>query len=196
MNSTTLEAVKEKALSMVSARRRAHVLGCAVAAKALAERYGYAPELAYLSGLLHDITKEFDRDGQLKLCKQYGIIPSPVEEREWKLLHAKTGAAVAADVFGAPADVVQAIRYHTTGRSGMTLPEKILYLADYIEETRNFPGVEHVREVAFFDIDRALLRGFELTIREILDRGGLISVDTVDAYNDLQMAPLHLPNAD
>ena len=100
------------------------------------------------------------------------------------MLHGKTAAAIARNEYGAPEDVCAAIACHTTGKAGMQILDKILYLADYIEETRDFPGVDKARELAAADIDRALLYCYDQTLTELITRGKLIHSDTVGAYND------------
>lgn len=179
------EKKRKKILSRLSGYRCEHTLGCERAAIQLAERYGGDAEKAAFAALLHDITKHLSREEQLNLCEKYDIIPCSVEKREPKMLHGKTAAAIARNEFDAPRDVCDAIACHTTGRAHMTLLDKILYLADYIEETRDFPGVDKARELAAVSMDRALLYCYDQTLRDLLQRGKLIHSDTVGAYNDL-----------
>ena len=98
-----------------------------------------------------------------------------------KLLHAKTGAALARDLFGVSDAVFSAIRWHTTGKPDMNLLEKIIYLADYIEPGRDFPGVEKLRELAHEDLDRAMLLGLQMSVEEIRSYGAEPYHDTLDA---------------
>ena len=153
--------------------------------KGILSRLKGDPEKAAVAGILHDITKHLSPQEQLNLCEKYGIIPCTVEKSEPKMLHGKTAAAIARTEYGMPEDVCEAIACHTTGRHGMTLLDKILYLADYIEETRDFPGVEKARELAKVDIDRALLYCYDQTLIELVTRGKLIHSDTIAAYNDM-----------
>lgn len=101
------------------------------------------------------------------------------------MLHGKTAAAIACHEYGAPSDVVNAIAYHTTGRANMTLLDKILYLADYIEETRDFDGVEPARALAQKDLDQAMLYCLDSSLAELIERDKLIHGDTISARNDL-----------
>ena len=96
---------------------------------------------------------------QLALCRQYGIRLDELEQRALKLLHAKTGAAIARDLFGVDDEIYSAIYWHTTGHANMTLLEKIMYLADYIEPTRNFPGVNELRAACNESLDKGLRMG-------------------------------------
>ena len=120
---------------------------------------------------------------QLQLCKKYGIIPDDVEATEGKLLHSKTGAAIAKYEFGCDDQVYGAICWHTTGRPGMTLLEKVIYMADYIEPTRDFEGVEELRRLAYDDLDRALQKGFEMSVEEMEVRGIVPHPNTLKALD-------------
>lgn len=179
------DEMRKGILSRLYGYRFEHTLGCERAAVYLAERYGGDVEKCAFAAVLHDMTKQLSKEEQLNLCEKYGIIPCNVEKNEPKMLHGKTAAAIALDEYGAPQDVADAIACHTTGKAGMSLIDKILYLADYIEDTRDFPGVQKARELADQDIDRALLYCFDQTLTELIGRGKLIHSDTIAAYNDL-----------
>lgn len=101
------------------------------------------------------------------------------------MLHGKTAAAIAKAEYHAPQIVVDAIACHTTGKAGMTLVDKIIYMADYIDETRDFDGVQTARELAAVDLDRALLYCYDRSLLELVMRGKLIHPDTMDARNEL-----------
>ena len=109
-----------------------------------------------------------------------------LEQRAVKLLHSKTGAAVARDLFGVDDEIYSAIWHHTTGRAHMTLLEKVIYLADYIEPTRDFPGVDHLRNVCYQDLDEGLLLGLEMTIQEMTAMGNPVHHATVEARDALR----------
>ena len=179
------EEMRKGILSRLKGYRYQHSLGVERAAVWLAGKYGGDPEKAAAAGILHDITKHLSPQEQLNLCEKYGIRPCTVEKSEPKMLHGKTAAAIARVEYGMPEDVCDAIACHTTGKHGMTILDKILYLADYIEETRDFPGVEKARELAKADIDRALLYCYDQTLTELVARGKLIHSDTIAAYNDM-----------
>lgn len=179
------DEMRKGILSRLRGYRFEHTLGCERAAIRLARQYGGDEEKSAFAALLHDMTKQLSKEEQLNLCMEYDIIPCNVEISEWKMLHGKTAAAIALGEYGAPQDVVDAIACHTTGKANMTLLDKILYLADYIEDTRDFPGVETARELARQDIDRALLYCFDQSLTDLVGRGKLIHSDTIAAYNDL-----------
>ncbi len=174
------------ALSYLKYQRIPHVLGTEQEAIRLAERYGADVEKARVAALLHDCTKKLNMEQQLELCGRYGISLDELEQKALKLLHAKTGAAVARDVFGVDADVYSAIWWHTTGHGNMTLLEKIIYLADYIEPSRDFPGVDKLRRVCYKDLDEGLLLGLEMTIQEMTDMGNPVHRATIEARDALK----------
>lgn len=160
-----------KAYDMLNERRIRHVAGCEAEAVKLAYRWGCDVELAREAAILHDITKKYDLTQQLNLCGDYGIILDDMERREVKLLHSKTGAYIAKDRFNVTDDVFDAIYWHTTGREDMSLLEKVIYLADYVEPNRDFDGVEPLREICYVDIDEALKLGLEMSIEDMRERG-------------------------
>lgn len=163
--------LRVRAYAMLEPKRVPHVAGCEAEAVRLAERWGADEDLAREAAILHDITKKEDLAGQLHLCEKYGIIADSDERADRKLLHAKTAAAIAGEEFGCCGDVCGAIEWHTTGRENMSLLEKIIYLADYIEPTRDFPGLAELRRLAYEDLDRALLMGFEMSLEDMKGRG-------------------------
>lgn len=181
----TPEALRPIALSYLKPKRMPHVLGTEQEAVCLAERYGADVTKARIAALLHDCTKKLDMDEQLALCRQYAIPLDELEQKALKLLHSKTGAAIARDVFAVDDEVYNAILYHTTGKPDMTLLEKIIYLADYIEPTRDFPGVETLRKTVYEDLDRGLLLGLTMTIDEMEEMGNPVHHMTRDARDYL-----------
>ena len=181
-----LSKLRPVALSYLKHKRIPHVLGTEQEAIRLAERYGADVEKARVGALLHDCTKKLDLPEQLALCERYGIPLDELERQTLKLLHAKTGAAIARDVFGVDKEIYNAILWHTTGRAGMTLLEKILYLADYIEPSRDFPGVDKLRTVCYKDLDAGLLMGLEMTIGEMNAMGNPVHHATIEARDALK----------
>ena len=151
--------------------RIAHVAGCETEAVRLALENGEDAELAAEAAILHDITKRLSFEEQLNLCEKYGIIEHHAEFRYPAILHAITGAAVARELFGVNDAVYGAIRWHTTGRPDMTGLEKIVYLADAIEPTRDYPGVEEIRKKAEKDLDAAVAAMLEQTLEHLRQTG-------------------------
>ncbi len=178
----TLEQLRPVALSYLKAKRVRHVLGVEEEARRLAEKYGADIQKARFAALLHDCTKRLEPEEHYALCEKYDIALDSVERSAPKLLHAKTGAAIARAVFGADDEVYCAILYHTTGRADMTMLEKVIYLADYIEPNRNFDGVDTLRAAVYEDIDKGLELGLRMSIEEIEERGGPVHHHTREAH--------------
>lgn len=186
LKNLTLSQLRPVALSYLKHKRIPHVLGTEQEAIRLAERYGADVEKARVAALLHDCTKKLDMPAQLALCEKYGIELDELERKALKLLHSKTGAAIARDVFGVDDEIYSAIWYHTTGHADMTKLEKIIYLADYIEPSRDFPGVDTLRKVCYEDLDKGLLLGLEMTIEEMTAMGNPVHRATVEARDWLK----------
>ncbi len=182
----SISQLRPVALSYLKHKRIPHVLGTEQEAIRLAERYGADVEKARIAALLHDCTKKLDMESQLALCDHYGIQLDELEQVSLKLLHSKTGAALARDVFGVDEEIYKAIWWHTTGHADMTLLEKIIYLADYIEPSRDFPGVDKLRSVCYKDLNEGLLLGLEMTIREMTDMGNPVHRATLEARDALK----------
>jgi len=182
----TLEDLRPIALSYLKAKRIPHVLGTEQTAKALAEKYGADVEKARFAALLHDSTKRLSMEEQLAMCEHYHIELDELEKKALKLLHAKTGAALARDVFGADDEIYNAILWHTTGKANMTLLEKVIYLADYIEPNRDFDGVEDLRKVVWEDLDKGLEMGLAMTVEEMEQMGNPVHHNTLQALEYLR----------
>ena len=180
-----LEELERVVISLLNPNRVAHVLGCRDTAVELARRWGANETDAARAGILHDITKAIDGPLQLTLCDAYGKILSDFSKRYPKTLHALTGSLVAQRIFGENEAVVSAIEHHTTGKADMNLLETIIYVADYMEPNRNFPGVEQLRQLAFTDIRAALKLGLEMTLENLISRELDISPETRDALDYL-----------
>ena len=181
----TPDELRPIAMSYLKPKRMPHVLGTEQEAVRLVRRYGGDETQARIAALLHDCTKKLDMAQQLALCERYGIMLDELEQKALKLLHSKTGAAIARDVFGVEDAVYDAILYHTTGKPDMTRLEKIIYLADYIEPTRDFPGVDELRKTVYEDMDKGLLMGLTMTIQEMEEMGNPVHHLTRDARDYL-----------
>ena len=174
--------LRSEVMPYLSSKRIAHVAGCESEAVLLAMQYGEDADSAAEAAILHDITKRLSFDEHLKLCEKYDIVCDKSELENEKLLHAITGAALARDLFGVSDEIYSAIRYHTTGKPDMTLLEKIIYLADYIEPTRDFDGVEALREAVYRDLDHGLSLAFEMSLAEVRSYDIEPHKNTVEAY--------------
>jgi len=178
-----METLEKVVIDLLKPSRVKHVLGCRDTAVKLAEHWGADVTDAARAGMLHDITKALYGPLQLTLCAGYGTILDDFSARNPKTLHALTGSLVAERIFGENEAVVSAIRHHTTGKADMTLLEKIIYVADYMEPNRDFPGVERLRELAFTDIDSALKLGLEMTLSHLREQGSEVSPESQEALD-------------
>lgn len=175
------EQLKAVSLSLHKQKRAAHAAGCCETAVRLAKRWGADPEAAARAGILHDVTKILDGPEQLLLCQKYAILIDSFDEQNHKLLHAMTGAAVAREIFGESDAVCEAIRWHTTGKANMTTLEQIIYLADLIEPTRTFPGVDALRAAAMEDLDSAMLLALERSVTFVQEGGSTLHPNSLYA---------------
>ena len=196
-----LDLLREKIFGAMSPKRFRHT----VAVEQMAERLCrlYCPDQIpnmRAAALLHDLTKELSGEEQIRLCQKYGLNVSDADRLSPKTFHARTAAAMISDVYSELANdtVVNAVRWHTTGRADMTLTEKLLYLADYIDHSRTFPNCVLLRrffwgaEPEKLDTDgrNALLRdtlilSFDMTIKDLLSEGAPIAEETFLARNAL-----------
>jgi len=179
------EPLKESVRSQMPAARWQHTLGVVETSIRLAARYGADPDKAELAAILHDCCKSWPVDRQAAVIREHAL-SEDVLQYDKELWHAIAGAWVAEKEYGVnDPEVLDAIRYHTTGRAGMTLLEKVVCLADYIEPGRDFPAVNNIRELAEHSLEKALVAGFDSTIHFLLDRGKKIYPLTVLTRNAL-----------
>ena len=176
-----MDQLEQVVISLLKPNRVAHVLGCRDTAVKLARRWGADENHAARAGILHDITKALDGPLQLTLCAEYGRILDDFSTKYPKTLHALTGSLVAERIFGENQAVVDAICSHTTGKAHMNLLEKIIYVADYMEPCRDFPGVDRLRQLAYSNIDGALKLGLEMTLEHLARQGNEVSSQSREA---------------
>lgn len=201
INQQALQALRRRVTANMSPKRARHTLAVESMAARLAVLYCPEKECVLrVAALLHDVTKEWSTEQQVAFLEQNGIDVTALDLAAPKTLHARTAALLIADQFLEYADpeIVSAVRYHTTGREDMTLCEQIVYLADYIDESRTFPDCVKLRS-AFWDADpasmseqergthllRVLVLSFDMTIAGLLADGAPISPDTFCARNSL-----------
>ena len=196
-----LDELREDVMQKMSLKRFRHT----VAVEAMTARLCalFCPEKTHLmraAALLHDITKELDSDAQISLCERYGLPVSDLDRISPKTFHARTAAAMIEREYADFADplIVSAVRWHTTGRADMTLTDQLLYLADYIDESRTFENCVILRRY-FWGADpegmtkearEALLRdtlilSFDMTVRDLLNEGRPVAEETMQARNAL-----------
>lgn len=182
-----IEQIQEKLQGKLTQKRFAHTIGVRYTSAALAMRYGVSVEDASLAGLLHDCAKCYTDEQLYKRCKKYGIKISKAEQDSRYLLHAKLGAYYAKERYGVDnEEILSAIRYHTTGKAGMTMLESIVFTADYIEPGRKpIPHLDAVRQVAFVDLNEAVYYILHYTLSYLEDggkRGNNVDKHTLEAY--------------
>lgn len=172
--------------SLLKPSRFRHSLGVAKEAVLLATLYGADPEKARLAGLLHDLAKNRSEQESLLWAEEFGISFDPVTQRSHTLWHAPLAAAYAEKKLGvSDPDLLSAIRYHTTGRAGMSQLEKVVYLADYTSEDRSYPDAEYLRKLARKDLHAGLHFALEYTICKLVQDKKPVHPDTLFAYNEL-----------
>ena len=166
--------------------RFTHSVKVADEAVALAKIYGCDEELAYTAGILHDVTKEFPKDEQLQIIADGGIILDSVQKNAPKLWHSISGSVYVRDYLGIKNnDIINAVRYHTTGRAGMSLLEKIIYIADFTSAERSYKDVDIMRELSRKTLEDAMLFSCKFTIGNLSSKELAIHTDQLDCYNEL-----------
>lgn len=178
------EDILSKLRESMDEGRFKHSLGVMETSLILARRYGANARKAELAGLIHDCARDMPFDTQLKMAENFGILLDDIQKQEPVLIHGPLGAEIARNDFGInDEEILNAVRLHTTGDKNMTLLEKIIYISDYIEPGRCFPGVEDLRVKAFKDLEEALTSAFDSAIRYVMERHRLLHPRTVSARN-------------
>lgn len=180
------EQIIEYIKSNLNNQRFQHSLRVQNTAVELAHYYKTDIEKTSLAGLVHDCAKNMEISKMLYIIEKNGYNIDIKFKNNSNIMHGLAGAIVAETVMGiADREVLDAVAYHTTGKANMTMLQKIIYLADYIEPMRNFPGVEELRQLAYKDLDKALLLSFNNTIKYVIDKNEFIHSDTIEARNYL-----------
>ena len=170
----------------LSEGRLQHSLGVSETAVALATKYGENIENARIAGLVHDCGKNMKDDQLIKVASEHEVQDDEIYIQNPSILHGLVGSIIAREVMDIQdEDILAAIRYHTTGRKNMSILEKIIYIADYIEPLRVFKGVEELRPLSYIDLDAAVIQSLENTIIYVISRSELLHIDTVEARNYL-----------
>ncbi len=177
-----VEILKER----LTEKRFFHSLAVAKEALRLAEKYGGDTKKSFLAGLLHDICKDDEPNLQLQLLNEFGIMLGGVEKNARKLWHAIVGAAYIKERLNLnDSEIISAVRYHTTARANMTLLQKILYLADFTSEDRDYPGVDDMRKAVDVSLEHAMFEALEFTVVDLVEKGMPVHSDTMEAYQEV-----------
>lgn len=178
------QEIKKQVEQILPEKRYEHTLRVVNTAIHLAEKFGENKEKVECAALLHDVAKYFEPEEMKTIILRDADIPNDYLQFHMSLWHAPVGAVYAKEAFQImDQDILNAISYHTTGRNGMSLLEKIVFLADYIEPGRSFPGVELVRESAEEDLDKSIAMSLKNTIEFLASRSKQIYPNTIHAYN-------------
>lgn len=181
--------IDKKLKKVLSAKRYQHSVGAWHIAAELAKRFGADAHKAALAGLLHDCAREMSNDNLLKTAVDFGIVVDSLERSCPVLLHAPVSAKFAAEKYGVQdKEILRAITLHTTGGVKMSKLDKIIFLADFIEPARAYPGVDKLRELACEALDKAVLAAFNQTIYHLLNKQMVIHPASVDGRNELLMS--------
>lgn len=179
------EALIEAVSAQMPDKRWKHTLGVMETSVKLAERYGADPDRAETAAILHDVAKYWPIERMREVIEQNDL-SQELLAHDKQLWHAEVGAFVAEHEYGiTDVEILDAIRYHTSGRVGMGLLEKVVCLADYIEPGRDFPGVDHIRKQARISLEDGLLAGFDGTISVLIEKRKIVFPLTLLARNDL-----------
>ena len=171
---------------LMSEHRYIHSVNVAKEAKFLAKKYGADEEKAYIAGMLHDITKEMPREEQLQIILDSDIILDNVLSEAPKLWHGLSGGIyVKKNLDIKDDDILNAIRYHTTGRAGMSLLEKIIFVADFTSEERTYKGIATMRKKSRKSLEEAMLYGFKFTFSDLTSRELAIHPNELSCYNEI-----------
>ena len=184
----TIEEMRIRLQQSLKPKRYEHSVRVYETALKMAEHYHADVNKVAVASLIHDCGRQISKEDSVAKAKELGIPVDPVEEAQPILLHAKLGVYYAIRKYGVSPDdreVLDAIRYHSTGTADMTQTAKIVFLADLIEPGRDFEGVEEIREASFKNLDRGMLLSYENTIRYLLEDGLLIHPDAIAGYNQL-----------
>ncbi|WP_426348963.1 bis(5'-nucleosyl)-tetraphosphatase (symmetrical) YqeK [Alloiococcus sp. CFN-8] len=178
------EKIKAYLIENIKEKRVKHILGVAEMSEKLAEFYGESTYKARIAAYIHDVAKYMPKEVVIRIIEEKGYELTPEDLLMPELLHGLAGAIIGRDKMGIEdEEILNAARYHTTGRVNMSKLEKIVFLADYIEPGRDFPGVEELREMAFLNLDKGVLLAFDSTIKHVVNGGKLLHTDTIISRN-------------
>ena len=178
-------SIREKSKASLKPGRYEHSLSVSFTCMALAMRYGYDLDKAELAGLLHDCAKCYDNNSIIAACRNSGMELTEGELQAPSIIHSRLGARMAEEKFGVnDPEILSAIACHTTGKPDMSLLDKILYIADYIEPRRyKIKDLPAIRRLAFEDLDQALFQIMEGTLRYLKESGTYADIMTQNAYH-------------
>ncbi|MFA6431858.1 MAG: bis(5'-nucleosyl)-tetraphosphatase (symmetrical) YqeK [Candidatus Margulisiibacteriota bacterium] len=179
-----MENIRKKLKETLDPERYEHSLRVEKSAIELAQKYGVSVEDASIAGLLHDCSRKYTKQEMLEVAQKIGLEIDPIRKLEPKLFHAEISAHMAEKEFGIRSkEVLQAIRVHTVGSENMSTLDKIVYLADHIEEGRDFIGVDHIRNLAYKDLDKAVFESVSNMLKFLVGNNLPIYPQTIAVRN-------------
>lgn len=180
----SIKEINEYLKSNLKPSRYEHTLGVVETAKALAKLNGISEEKAEIAALAHDVAKNLSKDKMEEIIKENNILLSEVEKKNFNLWHSIIAPIEAKEKLKIQDnEILDAIRWHTTGKENMSILTKIIYIADMIEPNRNFPGVEKIRQLTFENLDKGVMYGLSESIKDLLNKNMLIDLNTIKARN-------------
>lgn len=181
-----IDSYKKIIKSIMSEYRYKHSVNVAKEAVRLAKKYGADEEKAAIAGILHDITKENTKEEQLQIMSDGGIILDNVQKISSKLWHGISGSVYIRDNLGiTDEDILNAVKYHTTGHAGMSVLEKVIFVADFTSEERDYSGIRTIRKKADKSLEEAMLYGLQFTLKDLSKRALIIHPDALACYNEI-----------
>ena len=179
-----IDEYKEVAKQLLSKKRYQHCLNVADECAKLAKRYGEDEQRAYVAGLLHDIKKDESPSSMLSMIIESGVYAEPIELDNSKLWHSIASSVFTEQRFNiSDKDILNAIRYHTVARANMSKLELIVYMGDLISVDRFFDDVNYIRELAYKDLEKAVLYSLKFALIELINGEETIPITTIEAYN-------------
>ncbi|SES74429.1 putative HD superfamily hydrolase of NAD metabolism [Natronincola peptidivorans] len=186
MKDELIAIIQERLKGAVNPKRYIHTMGVVKASVYLADKYGVNQYDATIAALLHDFAKGYTRQQLMDCVAKHQLSVDSIMLETHELLHGKVAAIIAKQEFGIDDEnILNAIENHTTGREKMSTLEKIIYLSDFIEEGRNYPGVEELRKIADIDLDKAVLQALDNTIVYVVSINKPLHPNTLHARNEM-----------
>ena len=182
---TVYEELYNDVKSRLSEKRFKHTEGVIKRSLEYAEIYGANIEDTRIAALAHDIAKQIPQEESFELLKKYNIELDEIEKENFNLIHSKLGAEIVKEKYGFNDDIINAIKYHTTGRENMSILEKIIFLADATEENRTYKELDMLVSMIKDDIDEGMIYTFNWTFNDITNKRFLLHLNSVKAYNYL-----------
>lgn len=184
---TDIEFLKEELKQKVNEKRYMHSLGVMKMCEKLAKIYDGDIERAKLVGLMHDLAKDMSNEDKLSYVVENNIFCTDVEKRIIDILHGKISADICKKKYGFDDEMCMAISVHTSGKEDMTLLQKILFVADKTDETRKYDSAEELRNIAYIDLDKAIIKNIDDTLGIIIQGNKLMTEDSIKTRNYLLM---------